>query len=85
MAPGAVTHAVDMHQRLVTLKKLGSVKGKGLNMKTPADPAVAPPGYYMLFVTSPTGKPSVAEWVKLSDDAGRTKLLKKKKRRNKRR
>lgn len=75
MAPGATTHGADMHQRLVTLKKLGKVAGRGLNMKTPTARGAAPPGYYMLFVLSRTGKPSVAEWVQLTPDAKRPKLL----------
>ena len=70
MAPSATTHGADMHQRLVTLKRLGKVRHRGLNMKTPKLRAVAPPGYYMLFVLSGHGKPSIAAWVKL-DAEGR--------------
>lgn len=78
MAPGAVTRSVDNQQRMVVLKKLAKVPGKGLNMKTPHDSGAAPPGYYMLFVLSSDGEPSRAEWVKLSGsaDPGKSKPLK---------
>ncbi len=42
-------------------------------MKTPNAGGAAPPGYYMLFVMSANGKPSMAEWVKLSGDANKRK------------
>ena len=65
VAPGAVTHGVDMNQRHVELPVLGRVPGKGLNVRMPASPNVAPPGWYMLFVLDAAGTPSVARWVQL--------------------
>lgn len=74
MAPGATTHGDDMNQRLVPLrtkvKKVTRRKGKrrgykGLEVRTPPSPGVAPPGYYMLFVLTDEGVPSVAKWVQL--------------------
>ena len=65
VAPGAVTHGVDMNQRHVELSVLGRVAGKGLNVRMPASPNVAPPGWYMLFVLDAAGTPSVARWVQL--------------------
>jgi hypothetical protein len=77
MAPAATTHGNDMNQRLVPLrtkvKKLKKVKGKkrkkrgynGLEVTTPPNAGVAPPGYYMLFVLNKKGVPSVAKWVQL--------------------
>jgi pyruvate/2-oxoglutarate dehydrogenase complex dihydrolipoamide acyltransferase (E2) component len=65
VAPGAVTHGVDMNQRHVELSVLGRVPGKGLNVRMPASPNIAPPGWYMLFVLDSTGTPSVAHWVQL--------------------
>jgi hypothetical protein len=59
MAPGAVTHAVDMHQRLVELQRSGD------GWRAPASPQFAPPGYYMMFAIDGRGVPSVAEWVRL--------------------
>jgi hypothetical protein len=63
MAPGATTHANDMHQRFVQLDIAPRPDGRGAALAAPPNPNVAPPGYYMLFVLGPTGKPSVATWV----------------------
>jgi hypothetical protein len=65
VAPGAVTHGVDMNQRHVELAVLSRVSGNGLNVRMPASPNLAPPGWYMLFVLDSTGTPSVARWVQL--------------------
>jgi hypothetical protein len=65
VAPGAVTHANDMHQRYIKLQnqKSGS---KNLRITIPASSAVVPPGYYMLFVIDSHGVPSVAKFVRIS-------------------
>ena len=34
-----------------------------LQFKTPLDQGKVPKGYYMLFILTPQGVPSVAEWV----------------------
>ena len=65
MAPGAVTHAVDNHQRLVSLALKDHVEGVGLDVFSPPRAGVAPPGYYMLFVVDADGVPSKAAWVQL--------------------
>jgi hypothetical protein len=65
VAPGAVTHGIDMNQRHVELSVLGRVPGKGLNVRMPSSPNIAPPGWYMLFVLDSTGTPSIARWVQL--------------------
>ena len=67
VAPGATTHANDMHQRLVPLT--ASPDSGGLNLIAPPTSTVAPPGWYMLFVLSDQGVPSVARWVKLEPPA----------------
>lgn len=64
VAPGAVTHAVDMHQRVVPLAGTARPDG-GLDLQAPASGELAPPGFYMLFVLTADGVPSVARWVKL--------------------
>jgi Domain of unknown function (DUF1929) len=69
MAPGAVTHAFDMHQRHLELKVLDKVKGRGLDVRSPASAAVAPPGYYMLFLLNSDGVPSEASWVRIDPNA----------------
>lgn len=63
MRPGAVTHAVDMSQQSISLDM--TVQPDGLTMTTPLNATVAPPGYYMLFVLSDAGVPSVASWIRL--------------------
>jgi hypothetical protein len=65
VAPAAVTHSIDMNQRLVPLAVLGTVAAGGLNVAAPANAALAPPGYYMLFVVDAAGTPSTAVWVRL--------------------
>ena len=67
VAPGAVTHAVDMSQRFQELEVVAAGAG-GLTLKAPPNGDVAPPGRYMLFVLDASGTPSVARWVQL--DAG---------------
>jgi Domain of unknown function (DUF1929)/Bacterial Ig-like domain len=60
---GAVTHSVNMEQRYVPLS---FAAGTGtLNATAPANPNVAPPGVYMLFVTDANGVPSVARMVRV--------------------
>jgi hypothetical protein len=64
MRPGAPTHSFDMEQRLVGLS---FTAGSGvLNVTAPPNGAIAPPGYYMLFLLNSAGVPSVAQFVHLS-------------------
>jgi hypothetical protein len=60
----AVTHAFDMDQRLVGLNF--TVNGGTLNLTSPPNSSIAPPGYYMLFLLNSAGVPSVARFVQLS-------------------
>jgi len=60
MAPGATTHADEMHARHVELAVTPTVDGLSVTMP---GSTIAPPGYYMLFVLTPDGIPSVASWV----------------------
>jgi hypothetical protein len=63
--PGLTTHSFNGTQRLVdvpfTLQPPDT-----LNAKIPAERNIAPPGWYMLFLTDHDGVPSVAHWVHLS-------------------
>ena len=62
--PGTPTHAFDMDQRLVGLS---FSQGTGvLNVMSPPNGNIAPPGYYMLFVLNNSGVPSVARFVRLA-------------------
>lgn len=60
---GASTHGADQGQRYIPLTFAASASF--LTATTPSTPDIAPPGYYMLFVTDSAGVPSVAKIVKL--------------------
>jgi hypothetical protein len=58
---GAVTHAYNQSQHLARLSFIAGVDR--LTVSAPADGYEAPPGYYLLFLISNQGVPSVAEYV----------------------
>ncbi|SBT90496.1 protein of unknown function [Streptomyces sp. DI166] len=63
MRPSAVTHTTDVEQRSIAL---GLAKGEdSVTVTVPEDPALVPPGWYMLFVTDAEGTPSVAKWIQV--------------------
>ena len=62
VAPAATTHGVNMNQRRIELEVLTRQPG-GLEVRAPATAALAPPGWYMLFVLDASGTPSEAGWV----------------------
>jgi len=64
MRPGSATHGLNMDQRFVALT-IGDRSGGSLGLTAPPDANVAPPGYYMLFLVSKAGVPSVAKFVQL--------------------
>lgn len=53
---GSVTHAFDMGQRANTLDFVPT--DVGVDVTAPANPNLAPPGYYQLFVLNRNGVPS---------------------------
>jgi hypothetical protein len=59
----AVTHAFDQNQRFLELS-LVRVAG-GLELTTPANANLAPPGHYMLFIVNGVGVPSIARIIRL--------------------
>ena len=61
---GALTHGFDQNQRFVELNVFARVGGK-LGVDAPADGSVAPPGYYVLFLVSDDGVPSIGEYVQV--------------------
>lgn len=63
VAPGAVTHQVDMSQRFVQLE-FEPVAG-GVEVTVPGNANVVPPGYYMLFLIDSKGVPSIAKFVRV--------------------
>jgi galactose oxidase len=61
----AATHSLNNDQRRVPLQS-NSGDGRSHILKMPADPGIAPPGYYMLFALNPSGVPSVAKTIRLN-------------------
>ena len=62
--PAAVTHSSDPNQRYVDLPL--TVNGNSIGLNVTSNQDIAPPGWYMLFVTNADGVPSVAQWVHLT-------------------
>ena len=63
--PSANTHSLDTEQRLVDLP-ITSKTGTSVTVTVTSNRNLAPPGYYMLFITDNNGVPSTAKWIKLS-------------------
>jgi hypothetical protein len=64
VAPGATTHANDMHQRFIKLPI--TANNSIISATLPASSTLVPPGYYMLFILNNNGVPSVAKFIKIS-------------------
>ncbi|HEX4466834.1 MAG TPA: galactose oxidase early set domain-containing protein, partial [Solirubrobacteraceae bacterium] len=60
--PAAVTHSSDPNQREVALPIEANAGGQ-LTVNLTKNANIAPPGYYMLYITDSSGVPSVAQWV----------------------
>lgn len=60
----SVTHSQNMEQRYLPLQF--TANGNALNVQTPANANIAPPGHYMLFIIDSNGVPSVAPIIRLS-------------------
>jgi len=65
MRPCVTTHSFDGSQRLVDLPIASQAAGV-VKATVPANRNIVPPGWYMLFVVSQNGVPSVASWVHLA-------------------
>lgn len=63
IAPAAVTHGNDMHQRFIKLAI--TVSGGAITATVPAPAALVPPGYYMLFIVDSAGVPSTGSFVRV--------------------
>ena len=63
--PVAVTHSSDPNQRLVNLP-IKSLGGGRYQLQMDKRATMAPPGWYMLYVTNGSGVPSPAQWVHVS-------------------
>jgi hypothetical protein len=62
--PGLTTHSFNVEQRLVDVPFTAAAGV--LNATVPVGANIAPPGWYMLFLTDKEGVPSVARWFLLS-------------------
>lgn len=60
---GADTHQADMDQHFVPLSFTQAAGS--LSVQIPSSAAVAPPGYYMLFILNSSGVPSVAAFIRV--------------------
>jgi hypothetical protein len=69
--PASLTHHSDLDQRYVKLTMVSAedplppAPYQAVRFLPPANRNVAPRGYWMLFLVTTTGVPSVARWVKL--------------------
>jgi hypothetical protein len=63
--PSAATHSLDTEQRVVDVHWRQVNRTGLLELKMPSDPNIAPPGWYMLFVTNADGVPSEAAWIQI--------------------
>lgn len=63
--PGLTTHSPNVEERPIDVPKQ-VVAPTGLRVEVDIDDPIAPPGWYVLFLTDTGGVPSVAHWVHLS-------------------
>jgi hypothetical protein len=61
---GSVTHAFDAGQRANTLAFTRT--SAGVDVTAPASGALAPPGFYLLFILNRNGVPSAGKVVRVS-------------------
>jgi hypothetical protein len=66
--PSSLTHQINTEQRYVGLPVLDHA-GANLRALAPPTPAVAVPGWYLLFVVDTAGTPSVGHWIRLAAPA----------------
>ncbi|MGC5012356.1 galactose oxidase-like domain-containing protein [Streptosporangium sp. DT93] len=69
MRPSAVTHVTDVEQRSIRLDFI-RVKS-GIIVTIPSNPALVPPGWYMLFGVTERGTPSQGRWVRVQGEPRR--------------
>ncbi|HEX5719885.1 MAG TPA: galactose oxidase early set domain-containing protein, partial [Thermoanaerobaculia bacterium] len=62
---GAVTHGYNMSQRGIELVITGVGAGT-LDIETPPQANLAPPGWYLLFLLNSSRVPSIGRWVRLT-------------------
>jgi Galactose oxidase-like, Early set domain len=62
--PNSVTHHTDAGHRLI--KVPFTPTATGVNVGMPPTAAIAPPGYYLLFLVTAQGVPSIGAFVRIS-------------------
>jgi hypothetical protein len=62
--PMATTHGLDTDQRLVDVP-INSRTSTSLTVQLTTNPNLAPPSWYMLFITDNAGIPSIATWLQV--------------------
>jgi hypothetical protein len=63
--PMATTHSCETEQRLVDIP-ISSRSSNSLTGTVTSNRNIAPPGYYMLFITDNSNIPSVASWIQVA-------------------
>lgn len=66
--PTSCTHSCDNNQRLIDLPITATAVGT-VSVAMPSNPALAPPGWYLVVVVDTGGVPSVGQWLRLGPDA----------------
>ncbi|MCX2745433.1 DUF1929 domain-containing protein [Mangrovivirga sp. M17] len=65
MKPGAVTHGWNMTQRRIELV-INSQDATSVNVQSPPNGFVAPPGWYLIFILDTDRIPSEGRWIRLT-------------------
>lgn len=65
LRPGAVTHGYNMSQRGIECVIAGTGAGT-LDVETPPNANLAPPGWYLLFILDSNRVPSEGRWIRLT-------------------
>ena len=65
LRPGAVTHGWNQSQRMVECTIIGST-ASAVQVQSPPDGNIAPPGYYLLFILTSARIPSLGHWIRLT-------------------
>lgn len=63
--PTSTTHSSDNDQRLIDLPFTVDPGGT-LTLTMPSNPALAPPGWYLVVVVDTAGVPSIGRWIRLT-------------------
>ncbi|MCA1587839.1 MAG: DUF1929 domain-containing protein [Chloroflexi bacterium] len=65
LRPGAVTHGFNQSQRGIELV-ISATGAATIDVQSPPDPNLAPPGWYLLFVLNASTTPSEGRWIRVT-------------------